>query len=51
MSEESRVSSEWLVIIGVSLKVSPSLPDIEREVDNGTSTDSARCSQAILSVL
>ena len=74
MSEESRVSSEWLVIIGVSLKgsprspgqwqlcckegwvqVDPSMPevlwDIEGEVDNGTSTDSARCSQAILSTL
>ena len=25
LSEESRVSSEWLVIIGVSLKVSPRL--------------------------
>jgi hypothetical protein len=27
MSEESRVSSEWLVNINVSLKVSPRLPD------------------------
>jgi hypothetical protein len=74
MSEESRASSEWLVIIGGSLKVSPKLPGQwklcwQRRLTSsgpqharsplrhwkrswhGASTDSARCSQAILGIL